>query len=81
MKITYFASTYNMGDIPETDADGYREWALCELSQEFPLAEIEVSDEQRLISFSCSDESHEDEVGEFCSRLWDRCPWGWVDAP
>jgi len=79
MKITYFASIENMGDnVTEADAYGYREWALAELSAKYPEAEIEVSDEQNLIQASCDDDSREDEIGDFCSRLWDRCPWSWV---
>ena len=79
MKITYFASIENMGDnVTDADADGYRNWAFDQLSAEYPDAEIEVSDEQNLKSFSCDDDSLEDQVGEFCSRLWDRCPWTWV---
>jgi len=79
MKITYFAPIENMGDnVTESDAEGYRGWALSELAKEFPEAEIEVSDEQSIKTTHCTDENRQEEAEEFCSRLWDRCPWSWV---
>ena len=78
-EITYYAAIENMGDnITASDAAGYREWAESQLSAEFPEAEIEVSKEQNLKSFSCSDDMDEDEVGQFCKSLWDKCTWSWV---
>lgn len=77
--ITCYAATENMGDeTTESSADQYRDWAASELEKQFPNVDIEVSDEQNLKSFSCSDDLDEDFVGQFCKSLWDNCPWDWV---
>ncbi len=79
MKITYFAPIGSMGDnVTEADADGYRDWALSELTKKFPDAEIEVLDDQSIKSVHCTDENCQEEVEFFCHYLWDRCPWSWV---
>ena len=78
--ITYYASIENMGDnVTESDAGGYIEWAKSELENEYPGVDVEVSSEQNLASFRCSDDLDEDEVGQFCKSLWDKCPWTWVE--
>lgn len=80
-EITYYAAIENMGDnVTEADADGYREWAKGQIESEYPNAEVEVSKEQNLKGFYCSDEEIEEEVSDFLNTLWDKCPWSWVAA-
>lgn len=77
MKITYFADNGSMGDNSDADCDKFREWAEEQLQAAYPEHKIEVSDKPSLRQFSTNDYEREEEIGEFCSRLWERCPWDW----
>lgn len=77
----------HMGDdATEADAAGYREWIAEQMRGEFPDAEIIASDERSTYSVrvSVADENdYEAALGMVCQlaeRLWDTCPWSWVNA-
>lgn len=79
MEIIYYVDINSMGDnVTEADADGYRDWAATEIANKFPGAIVEVSEDQSLKGFYCSDDDREEEVSEFLNTLWDKCPWSWV---
>ncbi|MGL5397957.1 MAG: hypothetical protein ACRDBQ_22205 [Shewanella sp.] len=75
MKITYFAATENMGDASECDGQNFRSWAFAQIESRYPDADIEVLDEQSLVTGRVDEEEIECEVLEFLDGLWDRCPW------
>jgi glutathione peroxidase-family protein len=77
MKITYFADDTSMGDNSPEDCNLFRRWAKEQLQAAYPEHEIEVSDKPSLRQFSTNDFDNEDEIGDFCSRLWAHCPWDW----
>lgn len=86
-KIVYAAADENMGDCTPADCDAYRAWAKAEIEAEYPNAEIEVTDDHtsnsRVIvsgEYSREHEELQGETYEFMSRLWDRCPWDWVEC-
>ena len=76
--ITYYAANDTMGDTSDTDCDAYREWAEAEIRAEFPDHSVEVSTDQSLKNAWTDDFDREDEILDFCHRLWDRCPWDWA---
>lgn len=76
--ITYFASDENMGDTSPEDCALYRDWARSELRKEYPDHRIEVSDDPSLQQVTTDDEDNQEEIEEFCYRLWERCTWDWV---
>jgi len=80
MEITYYANIDSMGDTSEAQAEKFREWARAEIARAYPDADVNVTDEQSLQTASvyCGDDyEQEEEALDFCSRLWDRCPWDW----
>jgi len=77
MEITYYADNNSMGDTSATDCDKFREWAQDELEKEYPNHDIAVTDEQSLQTAYTDDLDNEEEIKDFCSRLWDNCPWDW----
>ena len=79
-QIILSANNDSMGDISETEAQQFRNWAESELKAEYPDAEVEVVSEQQNNVVLVDEDSFEaDQVkGEafnFIDRLWDRCPW------
>ena len=76
-EITYYADNDSMGDTSATDCDKFREWAQNELETEYPAHEITVTDENSLQTACTDDSENEDKINDFCSRLWDNCPWDW----
>jgi hypothetical protein len=80
MKIQYYAASSTMGDTPESDCNAYREWAKAEIEAEYKDAQVQVLNEENLnVSAWTDEDEHQEEVNEFCSRLWDCCPWNWSE--
>lgn len=75
MIINYSTDNNSMGDTSDQNCDKFREWAKEELEREYPDYDITVSDEQK--NLYTDDIDNEDEIIDFCSRLWDNCPWDW----
>ena len=75
MKIEYYASSANMGDTPEHECERFRIWAEEELQKEFPEYDVDVINEDRLSNCWTDDIDREEEIENFCSYLWDSCPW------
>ncbi len=81
MEIIYYADNGSMGDTSATDCDKFREWAQTELEAKFPNHDITVTDEQTLQTAYTDDIDNEEDIKEFCSSLWDNCPWdNWDNA-
>lgn len=78
-KIIYYAADSSMGNTNEHDCSEYRSWATRQLVAEYPDYDIEVKDEESLVVAWTNDEENRGGIIEFCSRLWDSCPWDWVD--
>ena len=78
MNITYYASNDSMGDTSERDCELFRAWAAKEIKAEYPEHNVTVSGEQSLVTAETDDDRNEDEIIDFCSRLWDSCPWDWA---
>jgi len=76
--ITYYADNGSMGDTSEHDCDKYREWAQRELERKYPSHKIEVTQEQATVTARTDDLENEEEILDFCARLWDSCPWDWA---
>ena len=76
-KITYYAANDTMGDTSDRDCNAYRAWALEELRNEYPEHDVSVESEPSLQQVRTDDDERSEEIAEFCSRLWDRCPWNW----
>ena len=76
MEIIYYADNGSMGDTSVVDCNKFREWAQAELEERYPEHDITVSAEQSLQTCYTDDLGNEDEINDFCSRLWDNCPWG-----
>lgn len=77
--ITYHAATSTMGDTTEFQATNFREWAKEQLTAKFPAYDIDVSSEESLVTAYTDDEDARDEIIDYCSRLWDSCPWDWLE--
>lgn len=77
MEITYYADDCSMGNTSSTDCDKFREWAEKELEKEYPEYEITVTDEENLQTSWTDNLEDEEGINDFCSRLWDNCPWNW----
>lgn len=78
LEITYYAENGSMGDTSATDCDAFRAWAKSELENEYPEASVEVSDDMSSVEChvkGAESREQEEEIADFCSRLWDRCPW------
>lgn len=78
MKITYYAANETMGETPSQQCEAYRAWALAQLRAEYPTHEVSVLDAPSIEQSVTDDEDRLDEIADFCSRLWDRCPWDWL---
>lgn len=78
MYITYYASNDSMGDTSPEACQQFRDWAKVQLIKEYPNYLIEVSAEPSLSTAATDDFDNEDEIKEFCHRLWDNCPWDWL---
>ena len=77
MQITYFASDDTMGDTSPEDCAAYRRWAQAELEAAYPEATVEVTAETAVRGAWTDAIEREEEIEEFCARLWERCPWTW----
>lgn len=75
--ITYFADNNSMGDTSAEDCNAYRAWAKAQLAAEYPTYNVAVSDKPSLNTVTTDDDYRRDEIEQFCSNLWDRCPWDW----
>lgn len=75
--ITYFANDNDMGETHPDDCDKYRAWAKEALQDKFPNHTIEVSADLSTRTSWTDDSDNEDEISDFCHRLWDLCPWDW----
>lgn len=75
LQITYYAADVNMGDTPAKECDQFRVWAKQQLESEFPGHDITVSEDNSLNTCNTDDIDNEEQIADFCSRLWDRCPW------
>jgi len=73
--IIYYAASGSMGDISNQDCNNYRDWAMSQLDREYPDYQITVSSELSLEIVYTDDEKNRDQIIDFCSRLWDNCPW------
>lgn len=78
-KITYYASNDTMGDTSGENCELFREWAAKQLEAKYPEYKIVVLDENTTGSSSAvygvEDYEKISEITDFCSRLWDSCPW------
>lgn len=77
MYITYYADNSTMGDNSARDCAKYRDWAWDQLEAQYPAHDITVANQTSLHQVSTNDDDHRDEIEDFVSRLWDRCPWDW----
>ena len=78
MEIIYYADNGSMGDTGAQDCEKFRNWALAELQSEYPGYDITVSEDQSMQTAYTDDVDNEESIIDFCSRLWDRCQWGWI---
>ena len=78
MQIIYFADDSRLGDLNETECKHFRKWVWEELEKRFPNHDISVVDEQAWEICYTDDTENEDEIIDFCKRLWDNCPWDFV---
>lgn len=79
LEITYYAENGSMGDTDEANCDAFRAWAKKALEAEYPGAYVDVSG--NMSSVECfvkgaDSRDQEEEIAEFCSNLWNNCPWG-----
>ena len=79
MQIVYHASDETMGDTPAVACLDYRAWAHRELCARFPHAVVVVDDAPSLDQCWTDDEARREEIQDFCARLWDLCPWDWLE--
>ena len=79
MYITYYAADENMGDTSAKACDQFRAWAFDQLTEEYPEHIINVCTELSLVTAKTDDFDREEEIQDFCSRLWDSCPWDWEE--
>lgn len=77
--IIYRAANVNMGDTSPDQADKYRTWALEQIQNEYPDADVSVEDSDRGSEVATDDGSYQDEEDALLllSGLWDACPWDW----
>lgn len=75
MEIIYYAADGSMGDTSPEDCEKFREWAQRELRERYPSMEITVTDKPSSMPVTTDDLENEEEIIDFCSRLWDSCPW------
>jgi hypothetical protein len=80
MDIEYFAADQNMGDTSADDCSAFRQWAREQLEEEYPAHDIRISTAQSLDQRITNNEENRDEIVDFCSRLWDNCPWDWIET-
>lgn len=78
-KIEYYAANSTMGDTLDADCDKYRQWASEQIENEYPGYKVDVIDKGSLVNSWTNDEEKRDEIIDYCSRLWDRCPWNWCE--
>lgn len=79
MKIKYYAEDSSMGDTSGKNCKLYREWALSVIQENFPDYDVEVLNEPSTVQTWTNDHEKEEEIADFCHRLWDSCPWDFVD--
>ena len=77
LQIRYYAPDDTMGDNSSEACMAYRRWAREELMRAYPQHHVAVVDAPSLDECWTSDEDAREEIQDFCSRLWDRCPWDW----
>ena len=79
-QIMYFACDATMGDLPPDACMAYRHWARETLQHVYPHHQITVVDDvPSLDACWTNDEAALEEIQDFCSRLWDMCPWDWEE--
>lgn len=79
MNITYFADDCSMGDTSAEDCAKFRAWAKAEIKAAYPDHDVAVSDKPSILHVATDDFDHHEEIEDFCSRLWDRCPWDFAE--
>ena len=79
MKIFYYADNASMGDTSTVDCEKYRNWAASEIEAAYPGHEVKVLNEPSTIQVWTNDYENEDEIKDFIHRLWDACPWDFLD--
>ena len=75
--IKYYADNSSMGDTSDADCDAFRVWAMVQIRVTYPEHKVSVHAVPSLNVCSTNDEERECDIMDFCSRLWDRCPWDW----
>jgi len=78
-KIEYYAANSTMGDTSDEDCEKYRQWATEQIKNEYPGHNVNVINQESLVNSWTNDEEKKEEIIDFCSRLWDRCPWDWCE--
>ena len=75
--IRYCAADDTMGDTPPAACAAYRAWAQGQLEAAYPGYAIEVVAEPAMRQCWTDDIDNEEEIADFCARLWDTCAWDW----
>ena len=82
MNITYHADDTSLGDTSSADCANFRAWARDQIADKFPdhYAEVDGRDHYSEVTFSEvradeEEEEEQNEIAEFCSNLWESCPW------
>ena len=73
--IEYLACNQDMGDLTDKECDLYRAWALRQIESRYPTHIVSVTDRTGIVSTITDDEENREDIVDFCSRLWDACPW------
>jgi len=78
MIIEYYASNDTMGDTTPENCDKFRKWAQNEIQSAYPDYDVVTLDTPSLETAYTDDNDNESEIVEFCSQIWDSCPWDWM---
>ena len=78
-KIRYYADDSTMGDTTSEHCGLYREWALSQIEAEFPDHDVEVLNEPSTQNCWTNDYDNEEEIRDFCNRLWESCDWDFIE--
>jgi len=71
MDIIYYAPDSGLGDTPTDECAAFRRWAMLELVKEYPKHSVSVSPDESLSTIFTNDVNNEEQIRDFCSRLWD----------
>ena len=73
--IRYSANINDMGETNNEEYEYFVGWAKDQITDRYPEHCLEIETGLMAATAETDDMDNEEEIIDFCSHLWDSCPW------